>query len=155
MTRTKPFHRLRRSRAPALCYAASGMFGGLSMRWLINGVACCFVVGALGLVLNAPAALIAKGKDKPKVELKVKVGDTAPVFDSVNDLGRPADSSMLVGKKVLVLFFYPSDFTGNAVAQARGYQDEYDSLTKAGAVVAGGSGDPVMTHQMFKAYYRS
>ena len=45
-------------------------------------------------------------------ENKVKVGDKAPQFESVDDTGKAWKSSDVVGKKALVLFFYPADFTG-------------------------------------------
>jgi thioredoxin-dependent peroxiredoxin len=95
-----------------------------------------------------------KGKDKPKVELKMKAGDPAPSFESVDESGKPFKSSEIVGKKTVVLFFFPADFTGNSVAQVHGYQSEIESLTKAGAVVLGVSGDSAATHMRFKAYYK-
>src|SRR5262249_13190133 len=96
----------------------------------------------------------AKGKGKPKVDLKVKVGDPVPAFESVDDAGKAVKSSDLMGKQIVVLYFYPSDFTGNGVAQARGYQDEFDNLTKAGVTVVGISGDSPATHRLFKTYYK-
>lgn len=126
------------------------------MRWLSTSIAGCFILAAVGLLFCGSDHAIAKGKGKPKpkVELKVKVGDAAPAFESVDDAGKPVKSSDLIGKKIIVLYFYPSDFTGNGVAQARGYQDEFDNLTKAGAIVVGVSGDSADTHKLFKAYYK-
>src|SRR6266849_4454878 len=105
-------------------------------------------VGSDSMIANG------KGKDKRKVELKVKVGEVAPAFDSINEAGKPFKSTDLVGKKIVVLFFYPSDFTANSVAQVRGFQEEIDNLSKQGAVVIGVSGDSASTHTLFKAYYK-
>ena len=132
------------------------------MRLLTNCVAVCFVLGALGLVINGPASAVAQGKGKgkgkkkvePKVELKVKVGDTAPAFESVDESGKPFKSSTVIGKNIVVLYFYPADFTGTGAAQARGFQEEMETLNNRGALVVGVSGDSVSTHKLFKAYYK-
>jgi peroxiredoxin Q/BCP len=131
------------------------------MRLLAKCVAGCFLLGALGLVINGSASAVAQGKGKgknkkkvePNVELKVKVGDTAPAFESVDESGKPFKSSDLVGKKVVVLYFYAADFTGTGAAQARGFQEEMENLDSRGALVVGVSGDSVSTHKLFKAYY--
>jgi thioredoxin-dependent peroxiredoxin len=52
------------------------------------------------------AALAAQDEAGPKV------GDAAPKFDSTSDAGKPWTSSDVVGKKVVVVFFYPAAFTG-------------------------------------------
>ncbi len=41
-----------------------------------------------------------------------KVGDVAPKFESTSDAGKAWTSSDVVGKKVVVVFFYPAAFTG-------------------------------------------
>ncbi len=43
---------------------------------------------------------------------EVKVGDAAPSFEATDDQGKPWKSSDHVGKKVIVVYFYPGDFTG-------------------------------------------
>jgi thioredoxin-dependent peroxiredoxin len=42
----------------------------------------------------------------------LKVGDAAPAFEGTDDAGKPWKSADHVGKKVLVVFFYPASFTG-------------------------------------------
>ncbi|MBI1830984.1 MAG: peroxiredoxin [Planctomycetes bacterium] len=128
------------------------------MRFLATWVAPGLVLAMLGLFLPGTETLAAKGKDKkkpdPKIELKIKVGDAVPAFEGVDDEGKPFKSSDIVGKKPVVLFFYPADGTADSVAQVFGYRDEIEKLTGAGAVVVGVSGDAVATHTLFKAYYK-
>ena len=126
------------------------------MRLLAKWVAGCFLLGALGLIINGSGSAAAQGKDKAKkkAELTVRVGDIAPVFESVDESGKPFKSSDVVGKKIIVLYFYPADFTGTGVAHARGYQDEMENLNARDALVVGVSGDSVSTHKLFKAYYK-
>lgn len=126
------------------------------MRLLAKCVAGCFILGALALVVGntqAPAGEKTK-KEKKKVELKVKVGDTAPTFESVDEGGKPFKSSDVVGKKVVVLYFYPADFTGGCTAQACGFRDDIEKLNSAGVLVVGVSGDSVSTHKLFKSHHK-
>jgi len=50
-------------------------------------------------------------------------GDLVPAFESIDDSGQAWKSSDHVGKGVLVLYFYPFDFTGGCVKQAEAYRD--------------------------------
>src|SRR5450755_3258107 len=79
-------------------------------------------------------------------EKKVKVGDKAPVLTSVDENGKPWKSTDVVGKKVLVLYFYPADFTGGCTAQACSFRDDIEKLHSQGIEVVGISGDSVKTH---------
>ena len=121
------------------------------MRLLAKCVAGCFILATLGLVINGSAA---QDKVKKKVELKVKVGDKAPAFESVDESGKAFTSSDVVGKKIVVLYFYPADFTGGCTAQACGFRDEIEKLNSAGVLVVGVSGDSVSTHKLFKAHHK-
>jgi peroxiredoxin Q/BCP len=117
------------------------------MRLLAKCVAGCFILGALALVLGGNVDAQDKGKKK---ELKVKVGDTAPSFESVDENGKPFKSSDVVGKKIVVLYFYPADFTGGCTAQACGFRDDIEKLASKGVAVIGVSGDSVANHKLFK-----
>ena len=123
------------------------------MRLLAKCVAGCFILGALGLVISGSTVAQDKGKGK-KAELKVKVGDTAPTFESVDESGKPFKSGDVVGKKIVVLYFYPADFTGGCTAQACGFRDDIEKLASKGVLVIGVSGDSVSTHKLFKAHHK-
>jgi len=86
-------------------------------------------------------------------EKKVKVGDKAPSFQSVDENGKAWKSSDHVGKKTLVLYFYPADFTGGCTAQACGFRDAIEKLGGQGIEVVGVSGDSAATHALFKKYH--
>ena len=45
-----------------------------------------------------------------KVDLKV--GDAAPTFEAADDTGKAWKSADHVGKKIVVVFFFPAAFTG-------------------------------------------
>lgn len=80
----------------------------------------------------------------------LKVGDPAPVFEALDDTGKPWKSTDHVGKKTLVVYFYPADMTGGCTKQACGFRDDLEPLAAAGVEVIGVSGDSVRNHQLFK-----
>lgn len=80
----------------------------------------------------------------------VKVGEKAPAFEGMDDAGHVWKSSDVVGKKIVVVYFYPADFTGGCTKQACGFRDDFKTLTDKGVVVVGVSGDSVKTHAAFK-----
>jgi peroxiredoxin Q/BCP len=80
----------------------------------------------------------------------VSVGDKAPVFESVDDQGKEWKSKDVVGKKILVVYFYPADLTGGCTKQACGFRDDMKKLADKDIEVVGVSGDSVKNHQIFK-----
>lgn len=84
----------------------------------------------------------------------VKAGDKAPAFESVDDQGKTWKSTDVVGKKIVVLYFYPADLTGGCTKQACGYQDDLEKLTAKGIEVIGVSGDSPANHRLFKKIHK-
>lgn len=80
----------------------------------------------------------------------LKVGDAAPSFQAKDDTGAEWKSADHVGKKIIVVYFYPADFTGGCTKQACGFRDDMAKLSSKDVEVVGVSGDSVKTHQMFK-----
>ncbi len=81
---------------------------------------------------------------------ELKLGDPAPNFQAQDDSGKDWKSSEHVGKKVIVVYFYPADMTGGCTKQACGFRDDMKSLGEKGVEVVGVSGDSVKNHQLFK-----
>jgi peroxiredoxin Q/BCP len=102
----------------------------------------------LSLVAWAVGCLAVAAADDNKVDLKP--GDAAPAFEAVDDQGQPWKSTDYIGKKYVVIYFYPGDFTPGCTAQARSFRDAMNKLSEKGVVVIGVSGDAVATHQLFK-----
>ncbi len=59
-----------------------------------------------------------------------------------------------VGKKTLVVYFYPKDQTPGCTKQACGFRDAYEQFTTAGAEVVGISASSVQAHVAFAAENR-
>ena len=80
----------------------------------------------------------------------LKVGDEAPEFEGLDDEGKEWKSIDHVGKKILVVYFYPADMTGGCTEQACSYRDAMEELEEDGVEVIGVSGDTVENHKYFK-----
>lgn len=80
----------------------------------------------------------------------LKVGDAAPTFQAKDETGADWKSTDHVGKKIVVVYFYPADFTGGCTKQACGFRDDMAKLSSKDVEVVGVSGDSVKTHQLFK-----
>ena len=82
--------------------------------------------------------------------IDLKEGDAAPEFEAEGDDGKAWTSSDHVGKKIVVVYFYPADMTGGCTKQACGFRDNLSKLKDEGVEVVGVSGDSVRNHQLFK-----
>jgi peroxiredoxin Q/BCP len=80
----------------------------------------------------------------------LKAGDKAPTFTVEDENGKLWKSTDHVGKKILVVYFYPADMTGGCTKQACGFRDDLSKLGDEGVEVVGVSGDSAGNHQLFK-----
>jgi thioredoxin-dependent peroxiredoxin len=104
------------------------------------------VPGFAAIILLLAGSLSAQ--DEKKVDLNV--GDIAPAFSAADDQGKPWKTADLVGKKFIVVYFFPADFTSGCRAQAQKFRDNMNALNEKGIEVVGISGDSVITHAHFK-----
>lgn len=79
----------------------------------------------------------------------VQTGDTAPDFTLPSQSGTSVSLSDYLGKKVVVLYFYPKDNTPGCTAEACAFRDSYEAFTDNGAEVIGISSDSVDAHGKF------
>jgi len=103
----------------------------------------------LGIWIATASAASAK-QDKNELNK----GDKAPSFEAVDDQGKIWKSSDYIGKKVIVVYFYPADFTGGCTKQACSYRDDMEKLTAKDIIVVGVSGDSAKTHDLFKKHHK-
>jgi thioredoxin-dependent peroxiredoxin len=85
---------------------------------------------------------------------KVQVGDPVPDFTLPTQMGESVRLHDLLGKSIIVLYFYPKDYTGGCTAEACSFRDSYEVFKDAGAEVIGISSDSAVTHQKFTQKYR-
>jgi len=83
----------------------------------------------------------------------IKVGDRVPDFSLPSQTGTTVNISDLIGKKSLVIYFYPKDDTPGCTAESCAFRDSYEVFTDAGAEVIGISADSPQSHQQFAQKY--
>jgi peroxiredoxin Q/BCP len=105
-------------------------------------------VCALAVLALASGGWVSAGGKGPAV------GDKAPSFESTDENGKTWKSSDHVGKKIIVLYFYPADFTGGCTAQACSFRDDAKPLKAKGVQIVGVSGDKAETHHLFKSHHK-
>jgi thioredoxin-dependent peroxiredoxin len=80
-----------------------------------------------------------------------KVGDKAPLIEGKDQDGKDWKLADLVGKKVVLLYFYPKDDTQGCTKQACGLRDRVGDLKKDNVEVVGVSMDNEESHKKFIA----
>jgi thioredoxin-dependent peroxiredoxin len=85
--------------------------------------------------------------------LAVKVGDKAPDFTLPSQMGDNVTLSEYVGKKNIILYFYPKDESPGCTKEACSFRDSYVELTNLGAEVIGVSAQGVESHKSFATHY--
>jgi thioredoxin-dependent peroxiredoxin len=78
------------------------------------------------------------------------IGDKAPVFTAKTDEGSTWKLSDYLGKKNVVVYFYPAAMTGGCTKQACAYRDAQPAIESANATVVGISGDNVDGLKLFR-----
>jgi len=80
-----------------------------------------------------------------------KVGDKAPVVSGKDQDGKNWNLADEVGKKVVLLYFYPKDDTPGCTKEACGLRDRMSDMKKDGVEVIGVSFDSGESHKAFIA----
>lgn len=88
------------------------------------------------------------------VKGKVQVGDQAPDFTLTSSSGEQVSLKDFIGKKNIVLYFYPADNTAGCTAEACAFRDSYEAFKDAGAEVIGVSSNSKASHQQFASKHR-
>ena len=101
---------------------------------------------AIALVTGLFASMSAFAADAPAMP---KVGDTAPLVEGKDQNGKDWKLSDEVGKKIVLLYFYPKDETPGCTTEACGFRDSIDALKANNVEVIGVSFDNLTSHQAF------
>jgi thioredoxin-dependent peroxiredoxin len=83
-----------------------------------------------------------------------KVGDPAPLMTGKDQDGKTWKLSDLLGKQVVLLYFYPKDDTPGCTKEACGFRDLLADLKQDNVAVIGVSFDPADSHQKFIAKHK-
>ncbi|OLD66839.1 MAG: thioredoxin-dependent thiol peroxidase [Acidobacteria bacterium] len=83
-----------------------------------------------------------------------QIGSRAPDFTLVGTGGKTVGLRDFLGKKHLVLYFYPKDATPGCSMEACGFRDAYPHFEEHGTVILGVSRDGVDSHDKFSSRHR-
>ena len=92
-------------------------------------------------------ALCASGAEMPKA------GEKAPLVEGKDQNGKTWKLADEVGKKVVLLYFFPKDDTPGCTKEACGFRDRIEDLKKENVEVVGVSFDSAESHQNFISKY--
>ncbi len=82
--------------------------------------------------------------------MTLRAGGVAPDFEVTSSDGRALKLGDFRGKKNVVLYFYPADFTAVCTRETCGFRDMYDDLASKDTEVIGVSVDDDATHERFR-----
>ena len=80
---------------------------------------------------------------------QLDVGDPAPEFTLPSQTGEAVNLKEILGKREIVLYFYPKDNTPGCTTEAKAFRDSYEIFKEMGAEVIGVSSDSVGSHRDF------
>jgi len=80
---------------------------------------------------------------------EIKIGSNIPAFELPDQNGNLFDINSVLGKKNLVIYFYPKDDSPGCTKEACSFRDQYEVFKEADAVIIGISGQSVESHKEF------
>lgn len=84
----------------------------------------------------------------------ISVGSKIPVFQLKDQNGNSFDIRTVLGKKNLVVYFYPKDDSPGCTKEACSFRDQFEIFAEADAVIIGISAQSVESHREFAAKYK-
>src|SRR3712207_1522842 len=85
-----------------------------------------------------------------EIPLELHEGAVAPDFALKGDQGNISRLSDLKGKKDIVVYFYPEDFTPGCTTQAAEFSRDYKKFKDAGIEIIGISPNDEESHERFR-----
>lgn len=82
------------------------------------------------------------------------IGDSIPLFTLKDQHGNEFHVRDWVGKKRLVIYFYPKDESGICTKEACAFRDSYQDFTDAGALVIGINSGTSASHEAFAQHHQ-
>ena len=85
---------------------------------------------------------------------QIQKGSIIPTFALPDQNGNLFDIRSVLGKKNLVIYFYPKDDSPGCTKQACTFRDQFEVFREADAEIIGISSDDVESHKKFAETYR-
>ena len=85
---------------------------------------------------------------------KIELGSNVPIFELKDQNGELFKLERVLGKKNLVIFFYPKDDSPGCTREACSFRDQFEVFADADAVIIGINAQPVESHLAFAKKHR-
>ena len=85
---------------------------------------------------------------------KIEKGSSVPGFTLPDQDGNLFDINSVLGKKNLVIYFYPKDDTPGCTIEACYFRDQFEVFKEVDALIIGISGQSVESHKEFATKYK-
>jgi thioredoxin-dependent peroxiredoxin len=85
---------------------------------------------------------------------RLEINDLVPDFSALDQFGNTFTLSSVLGKKNLVIYFYPKDDSPGCTKEACSFRDQFDVFNQAEASIIGISSQSVESHKMFAEKHR-
>lgn len=85
---------------------------------------------------------------------KLAVGSSVPAFELKDQFGNLFKLDTVLGKKNLVIYFYPKDDSPGCTKEACSFRDQFDVFNEANAMIIGISRQSVESHLEFAQKHR-
>jgi len=85
---------------------------------------------------------------------EIKIGSSVPEFSLPDQNGNLFDINSVLGKKNLVIYFYPKDDSPGCTKEACSFRDQFEDFHEADAVIIGISAQSVESHKEFAEKYK-
>ena len=85
---------------------------------------------------------------------KIEIGSKIPEFALPDQNGKEFKIMDFIGKKNLVIYFYPKDDTPGCTKEACYFRDQYDVFNNVDAMIIGISSQSVASHKEFEKKYK-
>ncbi len=94
-----------------------------------------------------------KAQDMNNAKQKIEKGSKVPSFALKDQDGKLFDIQTVLGKKNLVIYFYPKDDSPGCTKEACYFRDQFEVFSQADAIIIGISGQSVESHKKFAEKY--
>ena len=85
---------------------------------------------------------------------KIEIGSSVPGFTLPDQDGKLFEINSVLGKKNLVIYFYPKDDTPGCTKEACYFRDQFEVFKEEDAQIIGISGQSVKSHKEFATKYK-
>lgn len=85
---------------------------------------------------------------------KISIGSTVPLFSLKDQFGDTFQLSSVIGKKNLIIYFYPKDDSPGCTREACSFRDQYEVFNNNDTMIIGISAQSVKSHLQFAQKHR-